>query len=175
MDTELFQLKKTTFNKEADFSNVSLDTAQNILNKGMEKVGSEYALGPSRVQFQNKDPNGWQLFNDQLIKHDPVGSANTLLGVQNKRPNLYALEKEIGNIESPTLIINGDEDDMCLEVGLFLKRTIKTSGLLIVPKTGHTINLEEPTLFNSHLLEFYHSINTSSWGKRDNRAEIIKF
>ena len=168
-------IEKSTFNKEADFSNVSLDTAQNILNKGMEKVGSEYALGPSRVQFQNKDPNGWQLFNDQLIKHDPVGSANTLLGVQNKRPNLYALEKEIGNIESPTFIINGDEDDMCLEVGLFLKRTIKTSGLLIVPKTGHTINLEEPTLFNSHLLEFYHSINTSSWGKRDNRAEIIKF
>jgi pimeloyl-ACP methyl ester carboxylesterase len=168
-------IEKSTFNKEADFSNVSLDTAQNILNKGMEKVGLEYALGPSRVQFQNKDPNGWQLFNDQLIKHDPVGSANTLLGVQNKRPNLYALEKEIGNIESPTLIINGDEDDMCLEVGLFLKRTIKTSGLLIVPKTGHTINLEEPTLFNSHLLEFYHSISTSSWGKRDNRAEIIKF
>ena len=47
-------IEKSTFNKEADFSNVSLDTAQNILNKGMEKVGSEYALGPSRVQFQNK-------------------------------------------------------------------------------------------------------------------------
>ena len=168
-------IEKTTFNKEADFSNVSLDTAQNILNKGMEKVGSEYALGPSRVQFQNKDPKGWQLFKDQLINHSPIGSANTLLGVQNKRPNLYALENEIAKIETPTLIINGDEDDMCLEVGLFLKRTIKTSGLLIVPKTGHTINLEEPALFNSHLLEFYSSINASSWGKRDKRAEIIKF
>ena len=168
-------IEKTSFNKEADFSNVSLDTAQNILNKGMAKVGSEYALGPSRVQFQNKDPKGWQLFNDQLIKHDAIGSANTLLGVQNKRPNLYALEKEISAIEAPTLIINGDEDDMCLEVGLFLKRTIKTSGLLIVPKTGHTINLEEPALFNSQLLKFYSSIKASTWGKRDKRAEIIKF
>ena len=168
-------IEKTSFNKEADFSNVSLDTAQNILNKGMEKVGSEYALGPSRVQFQNKDPKGWQLFNDQLIKHDAIGSANTLLGVQNKRPNLYALEKEISDIEAPTFIINGDEDDMCLEVGLFLKRTIKTSGLLIVPKTGHTINLEEPALFNSQLLKFYSSIKASTWGKRDKRAEIIKF
>ncbi len=168
-------IDKTSFNKEADFSNVSLDTAQNILNKGMAKVGSEYALGPSRVQFQNKDPKGWQLFNDQLIKHDAIGSANTLLGVQNKRPNLYALEKEISDIEAPTFIINGDEDDMCLEVGLFLKRTIKTSGLLIVPKTGHTINLEEPALFNSQLLKFYSSIKASTWGKRDKRAEIIKF
>ena len=168
-------IDKTNFNKEADFSNISLDSAKVILNKGMDKFGSEYALGPSRVQFQNKDPKGWQLFNDQLIKHDPVGSANTLLGVQNKRPNLYSLEKEISGITCPTLIINGDEDDMCLEVGLYLKRTINTAGLLIVPKTGHTINLEEPDLFNNHLLKFFTSVNSSSWGSRDHRAKIIKF
>ena len=112
-------IDKISFNKEADFSNISLDSAKIILNEGMDKFGSEYALGPSRVQFQNKDPKGWQLFNDQLIKHDPVGSANTLLGVQNKRPNLYSLEEEIRGITCPTLIINGDEDDMCLEVGLY--------------------------------------------------------
>ena len=168
-------VEKTSFNKEADFSNISLDSAKIILNEGMDKFGSEYALGPSRVQFQNKDPKGWQLFNDQLIKHDPVGSANTLLGVQNKRPNLYSLEKEISDITCPTLIINGDEDDMCLEVGLYLKRTIKTAGLLIVPKTGHTINLEEPDLFNNHLLKFFTAVNSSSWGSRDKRAKIIKF
>ena len=166
---------KTSFNKEADFSNISLDSAKIILNEGMDKFGSEYALGPSRVQFQNKDPKGWQVFNDQLIKHDPVGSANTLLGVQNKRPNLYSLEKEIRGITCPTLIINGDEDDMCLEVGLYLKRIIKTAGLLIVPKTGHTINLEEPDLFNNHLLKFFIAVNSSSWGSRDKRAKIIKF
>ena len=168
-------IDKTNFNKEADFSNISLDSAKIILNEGMDKFGSEYALGPSRVQFQNKDSKGWQLFNDQLIKHDPVGSANTLLGVQNKRPNLYSLEKEISDITCPTLIINGDEDDMCLEVGLYLKRTIKTAGLLIVPKTGHTINLEEPDLFNNHLLKFFTAVNSSSWGSRDKRAKIIKF
>ena len=166
---------KTSFNKEADFSNISLDSAKIILNEGMDKFGSEYALGPSRVQFQNKDPKGWQLFNDQLVKHDPVGSANTLLGVQNKRPNLYTLEEEIRGITCPTLIINGDEDDMCLEVGLYLKRTIKTAGLLIVPKTGHTINLEEPDLFNNHLFKFFTAVNSNSWGSRDKRAKIIKF
>jgi len=167
-------IDKINFNKEADFSNVSLETAQNIINQGMKKIGSEYALGPSRVQFQNKDPIGWKLFRDQLVEHNPIGSANTLLGVQNKRPNLYAIEKDISTINSPTLIINGDEDDMCLEVGLFLKRTIHTSGLLIVPKTGHTINLEEPSIFNNHLLEFYSRINASTWNKRDERAHIIK-
>lgn len=167
-------IDKATYDKKANFSSVALETATNIMQKGMNKVGAEYALGPSRVQFQNKDPKGWQLFNDFLINHDAIGSANTLLGVQNKRPNLYELEKEISNIKTPTLIINGDEDDMCLEVGLFLKRTIKTSGLFIVPKTGHTINLEEPNLFNNYLSEFYSAINAKSWNERDQRANIIK-
>jgi len=167
-------IDKATYDKKANFSSVALETATNIMQKGMNKVGAEYALGPSRVQFQNKDPKGWQLFNDFLINHDSIGSANTLLGVQNKRPNLYELEKEISNIKTPTLIINGDEDDMCLEVGLFLKRTIKTSGLFIVPKTGHTINLEEPNLFNNYLSEFYSAINAKSWNERDQRANIIK-
>ena len=45
---------------------------------------------------------------------------------------------------------------------------------LIVPKTGHTINLEEPALFNLHLSEFYSSINASKWNERDKRAEIVK-
>lgn len=167
-------IDKATYDKKANFSSVALETAKNIIQKGMNKVGAEYALGPARVQFQNKDPKGWQLFNDFLINHDSIGSANTLLGVQNKRPNLYELEKEISNIKTPTLIINGDEDDMCLEVGLFLKRTIKTSGLFIVPKTGHTINLEEPNLFNNYLSEFYSAINAKSWNERDQRANIIK-
>ncbi len=46
---------------------------------------------------------------------------------------------------------------------------------MIVPKTGHTINLEEPDLFNNHLLKFFTAVNSSSWGSRDYRAKIIKF
>ena len=106
--SSIVQIDKTSFNKEADFSSISLDSAKIILNEGMDKFGSEYALGPSRVQFLNKDSKGWQLFNDQLIKHDPVGSANTLLGVQNKRPNLYSLEKEISGITCPCLLYTSD-------------------------------------------------------------------
>ena len=139
----------------------------------MKIVGSEYALGPSRVQFQKKDYAGWKKFNDMLIAHDETGSTNTLLGVQSKRPNLYNLTNQIAKIETPSLIINGDEDDMCIEVGIYLKRTISSSGLFVLPKTGHTINLEEPALFNQQLALFYQSIENNSWKKRDRRADII--
>jgi len=46
----------------------------------------------------------------------------------------------------PTLIMTGDEDDPCLEPGIFMKRKIPTAGLVVLPKSGHTINLEEPSV-----------------------------
>ena len=56
----------------------------------------------------------------------------------------------------PTLIIHGDEDRSCLGTGAFLKRTIPSAGLMVFPKTGHTINLEEPALFNFAVQDFIH-------------------
>ena len=54
----------------------------------------------------------------------------------------------------PTLVIVGDEDDHCLQPGIFLKKTIPACGLLVLPKTGHTLNLEEPEHFNRFVDEF---------------------
>ena len=36
---------------------------------GMAKVAKRYSLGPTRVQFQNKDPRGWAEFAAQLAEH----------------------------------------------------------------------------------------------------------
>ena len=49
---------------------------------GMAKAAETYALGPTRVQLQNKDPRGWREFADQLAEHSSVGAALTLRGVQ---------------------------------------------------------------------------------------------
>ena len=38
------------------------------------------------------------------------------------------------------------------------RRTIPASGLAILPKTGHTLNLEEPALFNQPCGEFFHQV-----------------
>ena len=109
---------------------------------------------PSRVQFQNKDPRGWREFADQLGQHSSKGAAMTMRGVQARRPSLYDLEDRLSRMPVPTLIVSGDEDDHCLQPGIYLKRTIPAAGLAVLPKTGHTLNLEEPALFNQVLAEF---------------------
>src|SRR3954469_6817708 len=85
-----------------------------------------YALGPTRVQFQNKDPRGWREFADQLAQHSTEGAARTMRGVQKRRPSLFDLVDKMKAITVPTLIMTGDEDWPCLEPGILMKRTIST-------------------------------------------------
>jgi len=51
----------------------------------------KHARGPTRVQFQNKDPRGWAEFSSRLQEHSSRGQALTMRGVQMKRPSLWEL------------------------------------------------------------------------------------
>jgi len=64
----------------------------------------------------------------------------------------------------------GDEDEGCLEPDLMLKRTIPTSGLAILPQTGHTANLEEPDVFNTVVDRFITAVDRNAWQTRDPRS-----
>lgn len=134
------------------------------------EASKQYALGPTRVQFQNKDPRGWAEFSKQLQEHSPRGQALTMRGVQMKRPSLWELLDDMKKIDVPTLIVTGDEDDPCLEPALLMKRNIPTSGLVVLPHSGHTINIEEPEAFNRALLEFFMRVAQNRSSRRDPRS-----
>jgi pimeloyl-ACP methyl ester carboxylesterase len=144
--------------------------AEAFRSEGTPAVAERYAVGPARVQFQNKNPEGWQVFADQLAQHDSRGATLTMLGVQRLRPSLYDLRDELEAMTVPALIMAGDEDEGCLEADLMLKRTIPSAGLAILPRTGHTCNLEEPDLFNSTVERFLDAVESGSWGLRDPRS-----
>jgi pimeloyl-ACP methyl ester carboxylesterase len=141
-----------------------------IQREGMGRFADYYGLGPTRVQFQNKDSRGFAEFIAQLRGHSALGSANTMLGYQARRPSLYDLTAEMGRVDTPTLIMAGDEEEPCLEACLLMKRCIPTAGLALLPCSGHGINLEEPALFNQLLQDFFHQVEAGRWPERDKRA-----
>jgi pimeloyl-ACP methyl ester carboxylesterase len=155
--------------KRAQFAEEA-EAAARKFEAGMAKAAADYALGPTRVQFQNKDPRGWKEFADQLAEHSIAGSAHTLRGVQKRRPSLFDLTEKMTTITAPTLIMTGDEDWPCLEPALLMKRQIATAGLVVMPNAGHAINLEEPAAFNQHLADFFHAVDVGAWRNRDPRA-----
>jgi proline iminopeptidase len=49
-----------------------------------------------------------------------------------------------------------------------MKRHIPSAGLLVLPQSGHAVNLEEPALFNSAVLEFFRLVEAGRWARRSN-------
>jgi pimeloyl-ACP methyl ester carboxylesterase len=156
--------QRAVFQAEADAAAAMFHQA------GPIEAARKYTMGPTRVQFQNKDPRGWAEFAAQMAEHDPVGSANTLLGVQKMRPSLWDLVEQMKSIHVPALIITGDEDDPCLEPALLMKRHIPSASLVVLPRAGHTNNLEDPDAFNRHLMDFYLAVLSGRYGLRDPRS-----
>ena len=149
-----------------EFRANSRETADLLERVGMDQFGDTYGRGPSRLRFEQKDPHGFTEMLHQLKEHSTIGSAMTMRNVQGKRKTVYEVADQLPGLEVPTLIIAGDEDELALEPALLMKRKIPNSGLLIVPKTGHTVNLEEPALFNQAVLDFVSAVDQGAWTPR---------
>ncbi len=80
-----------------------------------------------------------------------------------KRPTIYELESDLRRIKVPTLVLIGDEDTPCVEPAIFMKRSIPACGLAVFPQSGHTINLEEPDLYNRTVLDFLTTVEAGKW------------
>lgn len=139
-------------------------------SEGANVVAERYSVGPARVQFQNKDPRGHAEFARMLGEHSDAGSAGTMRGFQKERPSVYDLAALMAQTRVPILIMVGDEDEGAIEPSIWMKRAIPTSGLVVFPKTGHTLNLEEPETYNAVLATFLSSVSAGQWGTRDPRS-----
>ena len=156
--------------KRAAFIKESEELAARFERDGSAKATSGYAEGATRVQLQNKNPPAWREFAARLAEHSALGAANTLRGVQARRPSLYDLTDRMAKITAPVLIVAGDEDQACLQPGILMKNTIPAAGLLVLPKSGHVVNLEDPDLFNRLLEDFLRAVEAGKWTPRDPRS-----
>jgi pimeloyl-ACP methyl ester carboxylesterase len=141
-----------------------------LKGEGMPAFAEKYAYGPTRVQFENRDPRGFAEFKRMLAEHSNLGSANTQLGVQRERPSLYDLAEEMKRLTLPALILSGDEDWPCLQPGILMKRHIASAAFVVMANCGHTINLEAPDEFNRILADFLAQVDAGRWPARDPRA-----
>lgn len=156
--------QRERFRAEADV------VAATILREGMVAFSEKYAFGPTRVQYENKDPRGFAAFKRMLSEHSSLGSANTQLGCQKERPSLYELTDQMKALTVPTLVLTGDEDWPCLAPGILMKQTIPGAALAIMPNCGHGINEEDPAEFNRLVGSFLVHVDSGRWPMRDPRA-----
>ena len=159
--------------KRAQFLRDTEVMAQRFEQLGTPEAITTYQIGPARVQLQNKDPRGFKELCEAFADHSALGSANTLRGVQARRPTIYSLERGLARMKVPTHILSGDEDTQCLEPGVFIKRACPAARLTVVPATGHAVNIEEPDLFNRITDEFLSLVDSGRWRPRDPRSRPL--
>ena len=147
------------------FLSTGQSMADRLLSEGMVPVAQDYGTTNIRVQLRRKDPMGFETFARLLSEHSATGSALTYQGFVMNRPTVFELEDKLKSLRLPTLIMIGDEDEPCIEPGIFMKRTIPVSGLSCFPQSGHAINLEEPDLFNRTVLDFLTAVEAERWAE----------
>ena len=150
------------------FLSTGQSMADRLLSEGMVPVAEDYGTTNIRIQLRRKDPIGFATFARLLSEHSATGSALTYQGFVMNRPTVFELEDKLKSLRVPTLIMIGDEDEPCIEPGIFMKRTIPISGLSCFPQSGHAINLEEPDLFNRTVLDFLTTVEAERWAERPN-------
>ena len=149
--------------KVEEMRTVSRETGKTFAAEGMAVAGARYADGPQRQAHKNKDPRGYAEFARLLGEHSATGHALTMINLQAKRPTLQEMESDLKKFSVPLLIVVGDEDDWALDGSIFLKRTVPTAGLLVVPRSGHTLIPEEPMAINSALADLFAAAEAGRW------------
>jgi len=141
----------------------SRETAKMFAQNTMADAAVKYGDGPTRQAHKNKDPRGYAHFVQMLSEHSPLGHSLTMANLQARRPTLWDMQADLKKFAPPLLIVVGDEDDWCLDASVFLRRTAPTAGLVVVPRTGHTLTSEEPEKFNAALDEFFAEAERGTW------------
>lgn len=134
-----------------------------FMEKGIAAATAAYTDNPTRTTQKYKDPRGFAQFVRMMSEHSAQGHALTMMMLQAKRPTLWDLEADLRGFTVPLLVIAGDEDESCLDGSVFLKRTVPTAGLLVIPRTGHTITSEEPAAVNAALADFFAAAEAGRW------------
>jgi len=142
---------------------VSRETAQMFEELDFATAAARYADGATRQTHKNKDPRGFAEFARMLGEHSALGHALTMRELQAKRATLWDMQADLERFSVPLLIVVGDEDDWCLDASIFLKRTVPTAGLLVMPRSGHTITSEEPAAFNAALADLFANTESGRW------------
>jgi len=123
--------------------------------------------GPTRIQLFNKDPVAWSAEVERMAARPAHAAAYTLERVQAGRASLRECEVDLARLETPVLLIAGDEDGACLEINVWLKSVMPSARLAVLPGSGHSLNLEEPATFNRLMGDFLAEVDAGHWRPRD--------
>lgn len=138
--------------------------ADDIARDGAEGIVANVADAPQRVIFRTKDPRGFEEFVEGMRRLSPVGAEHVMREVLIRRASVFELAEGLRRLSMPILVMCGDQDAPAFDSSRFIRDTAPHAGLAVVPMCGHTLNSEEPELFNRIAGSFLAAVDAGRWG-----------
>ncbi len=133
-----------------------LDTINEIKAKGPEEFNEKFIKSVfNEDSLYTKQELVKELRTVVFANSEHIITAG-LIALANRSDTCSTLK----NIEIPTLIICGSDDAVTpLKQSEAMHEEIRGSILAVIHRAGHVSNLEQPDVFNQHLLDFLASLN----------------
>lgn len=123
-----------------------------LLAGGGDGAVQWFAEDPAYRRMPTKHPEKWSIYCENLRSQSVIGAINTLKTVHWNRVCLRDLEQKLRTLDTPALLVFGDEDHHLIEpTNHFLSTVMPQTTVMMLERTGHLVNLEEPAAFNAAL------------------------
>jgi 3-oxoadipate enol-lactonase len=127
------------------------DTAAKIKKEGLDDFASGFVKNVFFRETLEKQSEIVDSIMELIRSTDPETVCGALEALAERHETCTALKK----VNIPTLIICGKEDTVTpLSQAELLFSTIKDSKLHVIENAGHMSNLEQPEIFNGHVMGF---------------------
>ncbi len=127
------------------------DGMKNVRAQGSEAFAETFSKAVFAPESFNTRPEAVALIKDIITSTPALSIAGTLLALAARTDTTPSL----GQIKIPTLILVGEKDVTTPPANSqLMHEKIAGSELHIIPAAAHMSNLENPSVFNQHLLSF---------------------
>ena len=92
-----------------------------------------------------------------LLKQNPTGLAHMARKVVAQHDS-WVIEN-LSEIKIPTLLLVGESDTAFIPAAHYMAKKITDSELIIIPKAGHSANVDNPQAFNRAVIDFLGKLN----------------
>jgi 3-oxoadipate enol-lactonase len=139
---------------EADGNEAKIKRAQQARSVKVDGI-KKFAEGFVKAVFYEKtfhsNPRAVELIRSIIENTPPLTVAGTLIALAGRTDTSASLPA----IRVPTLILVGEHDTLTPpSASLAMKEKIPNAEMYIIPNAAHMSNLENPEVFNDHLVKF---------------------
>ena len=131
-----------------------IDTGPGFKNDEARQKWNDYALSTAN-KFED---SGLKSLEGRSKEMNPDNHKNANGLINAARGMLTQKDDRIinslPNIDIPSLIIVGENDKPFLSAADYMEKKIKDSKKIIIPDAGHAVNIDQPKIFNSEVLNY---------------------